>query len=155
MTGAAPPALALRLGYAGLIPFVLGALLTWSVRPEAHPYVVDALAKYAAVIVSFLGGMQWGLRMGSRAPQAEVASGGRPPGNAAGYVWGILASLGAWIAVVMPPYAGLVVQGVLLIVCYGFDRRSYPPLGAAGWLTLRFRLTAIASLSCFIAAAGS
>jgi hypothetical protein len=151
MADAAPPAIALRLGYAGLIPFVLGALLTWSVRPEAHPYVVDALAKYAAVIVSFLGGMQWGLRVTPGAQRPEGAS----PGAAAGYVWGIAASLGAWIAVVMPPYAGLVVQGALLIACYAFDRRSYSSLGAAGWLTLRFRLTAIASLSCFIAAAGS
>ena len=155
MTGSAPPALALRLGYAGLIPFVLGALLTWSVRPEAHPYVVDALAKYAAVIVSFLGGMQWGLRMGSGTSRAGVTSALSTSGDTAGYLWGIAASLAAWIAVVMPPYAGLVVQGVLLIACYGFDRRSYPLLGAAGWLTLRFRLTAIASLSCFIAAAGS
>lgn len=149
----APPALALRLGYAGLLPFALGALLTWSVRPEAHPYVVDALAKYAAVIVSFLGGMQWGLRMASGMPRAEApapATVGTP-----GYLWGIAASLMAWVAVVMPPYAGLVLQGVLLIACYAFDRRSYPSLGAAGWLTLRFRLTAIASLSCFIAAAGS
>ena len=155
MADVAPPAIALRLGYAGLLPFALGALLTWSVRPEAHPYVVDALAKYAAVIVSFLGGMQWGLRMGSGASRAGAPSAERPAGDAAGYLWGIAASLAAWVAVVMPPYAGLVLQGLLLIACYGFDRRSYPTLGAAGWLTLRFRLTAIASLSCFIAAAGS
>lgn len=147
-TAADPPALALRLGYAGLAPFVLGALLTWVVRPDAHPYVVDALAKYAAVIVSFLGGLQWGLRIRPAGPlDAAVV----PPG----FLWGIFASLAAWVAVVMPAYAGLVVQGALLIACYAYDRRSYPELGAAGWLTLRFRLTAVASLSCFIAAAGS
>ncbi len=143
-----PPALASRLGHAGLIPFVLGALLTWSVRPDAHPYVVDALAKYAAVIVSFLGGLQWGLRIRT----TDLA---RPAGGQGGWLWGIFASLAAWIAVVMPAYAGLVLQGLLLIACYAFDRRSYPALGAGGWLTLRFRLTAVASLSCFIAAAGS
>jgi hypothetical protein len=144
----APSALTSRLGYAGLIPFVLGALLIWSVRPDAHPHVVDALAKYAAVIVSFLGGMQWGLRVRATEPAA-------PAGDSVGFLWGILASLAAWVAVVMPAYAGLVLQGLLLIACYAFDRRSYPALGAGGWLTLRFRLTAVASLSCFIAAAGS
>ena len=55
----------------------------------------------------------------------------------------------------MPAYAGLVVHGVMLIVCYLVDRRVYPAQGAGAWLTLRFRLTAVASLSCFIGAAGS
>jgi hypothetical protein len=31
----------------------------------------------------------------------------------------------------------------------------YPLHDAAGWLTLRFRLTVVAALSCFIGAAGS
>ena len=31
--------------------------------------------------------------------------------------------------------------------------QDYLELGAAGWLTLRFRLTVVASLSCFVAAA--
>jgi hypothetical protein len=71
------------------------------------------------------------------------------------FVWGVVPSLVAWVAVMMPPYAGLVVLGVMLVVCYLVDRRVYPLHGAAGWLTLRFRLTAVASLSCFIGAAGS
>jgi len=140
---AAPTPLALRLGYAGLIPFVAGAVLTWLVRPDAHPYVVDALAKYAALIVSFLGGIHWGLGM-----RAADGATGR-------YTWGVLASLLAWVAAVMPAYAGLAALGALLIACYLVDRRAYPALGLKAWMTLRFRLTLVASLSCFIAAAGS
>ena len=45
------------LGHLGLIPFVLGAALTWAVRPEAHGFVTLALSSYAAVILSFLGGV--------------------------------------------------------------------------------------------------
>ena len=30
----------------------------------------------------------------------------------------------------------LVLHGVMLVVCYGVDRRSYPPHGLAHWLTL-------------------
>jgi hypothetical protein len=67
----------------------------------------------------------------------------------------VVPSLVAWVAVLMPAYAGLVVHGVMLMVCYLVDRRVYPAQGAAAWLTLRFRLTAVASLSCFIGAAGS
>lgn len=138
-----PHPLALRLGYAGLIPFVLGALLTWLVRPDAHPYVTDALAKYAALIVSFLGGVHWGLGLRQRVPSPSR------------FAWAVLPMLLAWIAVVMPPYAGLAVLGALLVVCYAVDRRIYPAHGLGAWLVLRFRLSAVASLSCFIAAAGS
>ena len=138
-----PDSKALRLGYAGLLPFALGAALIWIVRADAQPYVAVALSAYAAVIVSFLGGIHWGL--GFRAQPAEAWR----------FVWGVLPSLIAWVGVVMPPYAGLVVLGVALIGCYLVDRRVYPRHGAAAWLTLRFRLTVVASLSCFVGAAGS
>lgn len=140
---AAPHPVALRLGYAGLIPFVLGALLVWLVRADVHPYVALALSAYAAVILSFLGGIHWGLAMRQDAPPPRVL------------VWGVVPSLVAWPAAVMPPDAGLVLQGLMLLACYAVDRRLYPPLGAAGWLTLRFRLSAVAALACFIGAAGS
>ncbi len=138
-----PDRATLRLAYAGLLPFVLGAGLLWLVRADAHPYVAAALSAYAGVIVSFLGGIHWGL--GFRAQPADPSR----------FVWGVVPSLVAWVAVVMPPYAGLVVHGVMLVVCYVVDRRIYPLHAAAAWLTLRFRLTAVASLSCFIGAAGS
>ena len=139
----APSPHALRLGYAGLLPFVAGAALIWIVRADAHPYVAAALSAYAAVILSFLGGIHWGLGMRASAAAPSL------------FGWGVVPSLIAWVAVVMPPYAGLVVQGVALIGCYAVDRRVYPQHGAAAWLTLRFRLTGVASLSCFVGAAGS
>ena len=61
----------------------------------------------------------------------------------------------AWVAVMMPASAGLVVHGVMLLVCYAVDRRIYPTQGLAHWLTLRFRLSAVAALSCFLGAAGT
>ncbi len=139
----APSAPALRLGYAGLAPFVLGALLVWLVHPEAHAYATLGLAAYAALIVSFLGGIHWGLAMRQDTPPVPVL------------LWGVVPSLLAWPALLMPAYAGLVVLGALLLACYAVDRRLYPGLGAAGWLTLRFRLSAVAALSCFIGAAGT
>jgi hypothetical protein len=143
MNSPTPPPAALRLAYAGLVPFVLGALLLWLVRPDAHPYVAGALAGYGAVIVSFLGGIHWGFGFVQAQPDARL------------FAWGVVPSLVAWVAVVLPPYAGLVVLGAMLVVCYLVDRRVYPGQGAARWLTLRFRLSAVAALSCFIGAAGS
>ncbi|MET0210392.1 MAG: DUF3429 domain-containing protein [Burkholderiaceae bacterium] len=138
-----PGPIAHRLGYAGLIPFVAGAALVWLVHADAHPYVVDALSKYGAVIVSFLGGIHWGYAMREGRPEAHA------------FAWGIVPSLLAWIAALMPAHAGLAALGFVLVACWLVDRRIYPRHGLARWLTLRFRLTLVASLSCFLAAAGS
>lgn len=139
---------ALRLGYLGLVPFVLGVALIGLLRPDVHldehRFVVDALSKYAAVIASFLAGIHWGLAMRGGAPKLDDR-----------LTWGVVPSLIAWIGVLMPPNAGLVVQGVVLVICYLNDRKHYPTWGAAAWLTLRFRLTVVAALSCFLAAAWS
>lgn len=136
-------ALAHRLGYAGLLPLVVGALLVWLVWPEAHPYATAALAGYAAVIVSFLGGIHWGVAFA------------RPDAHTSWWLWGVTPSLVAWIGVLMPPSSGLVILGVMFAVCYAVDRRLYPLYGLSRWLTLRFRLSALATLSCFIGAAGT
>ena len=143
MSGQSPTPSTLRLAYAGVLPFVIGAALLWIVRPDAHPYVAAALSAYAGVIVSFLGGIHWGFGFAAQTPDPSR------------FVWGVVPSLVAWVAVVMPPYAGLVVHGVMLVVCYGVDRRVYPQQSASAWLTLRFRLTVVASLACFMGAAGS
>ena len=64
-------------------------------------------------------------------------------------------ALVAFVAVLMPPYAGLVIHGVMLAACYLVDRKVYPVQGIAHWLTLRFRLSSIAALCCFLGAAGA
>jgi hypothetical protein len=138
-----PSLTARRLGYAGLLPFVAGALLVWLVRDDAHPYVTLAMSAYGAVIVSFLGGIHWGFAFRQTEPPTVLLA------------WGVVPSLVAWLAVMMPPNAGLVLLGAMLVACYAVDRRLYPGQGAGHWLVLRFRLSAVAGLACFIAAAGS
>jgi hypothetical protein len=71
------------------------------------------------------------------------------------FAWGVFPSLVAWVAVVMPPAAGLVVLGLALVLCYLVDRRLYVAQGIGRWLGLRWRLTVVASFSCFLAAAGA
>ena len=132
------------LGHLGLLPFVLGALLVWlGLDPELHLFVAMALSAYAALILSFLGGIHWGLAMRHSAPPAGLL------------LWGVVPTLLGWMAVLMPPFAGLALQGLLLIACYAVDRRFYPVQGVAHWLQLRFRLSAVASLCCFLGAAGT
>lgn len=134
-----PSAAALRLGHAGLLPFVGGALLVWLVWPEAHPYTTLALSAYAAVIVSFLGGIHWGL--------------GMLRGDAAHFAWGVVPSLVAWPALLLPPAPALAVLAAAVLVCFVVDRRVYPACGLQAWLALRLPLTAVAALSCAAGAA--
>jgi hypothetical protein len=134
---------ALRLGHVGLAPFVLGAALVWIVNAEAHFYVTMALAVWAALVIAFLGGIHWGLAMRQSAPPASL------------WLWGVSPSLFAWVAVMMPPRSGLFIDGLLLIAGYLVDRKVYPVQGIARWLMLRFRLSSVAALCCFLGAAGA
>lgn len=138
--------LARRLGYAGLLPLMLGCALIWLIDPrddEPYRFVRFGMAAYAAVVVSLLGGIGWGLNLARGAVERRSL------------FWGAGACVLAWLGVLMPPHAGLALLGGVLIACYVVDRRIYPALGAADWLTLRFRLTVAAALFCFLAAAGS
>lgn len=143
--------LAHRLGQAGLVPFVVFALLLWVVTEEALPYVALTLVAYAALIVSFLGGIHWGLVW---VRQAGVS--GIPPltdhSAKLHLLWGVVPSLLAWPGVLMPAHAALPWLGLLLVVCYLVDRRTYPDSGLGHWLTLRFQLSAVAAVSCFVGA---
>jgi hypothetical protein len=133
-----------RLAYAGLLPFVLGSALVWLIdSPEPHAFVVVAMSTYAALVISFLGGIHWGLSFLQRGAAGSS------------WVWGVSASLLGWFGALLQGHAGLAVHGAVLIACYVMDRRFYPTLGAASWLTMRFRLSAVAALCCFLAAAGS
>ena len=74
-----------RLGYAGLIPFVLLTALMWLVDPELLPFVSVALAGYSATIVSFLGGVHWGIGFMKAQSDALAA----PTFH---FVWGVVPS---------------------------------------------------------------
>lgn len=144
-------ALIRTLGHAGLIPFVGLALLLWLVTGELQTFVSIALAGYAALIVSFLGGIHWGI--GWLAGRKALAAGQPTAAHHAQrkyFLWGITASLLAWPGLLMPPFAGLAWLGFMLILCYLADRTLYAHAGLQTWLTLRFRLSAVAAVSCFV-----
>lgn len=141
LDAADPSALAQALGAGGLVPFVGLAIVLWLVPPDPGAWVALALVGYGALIVSFLGGIHWGVAMA------------RGRATTTGHLaWGVAPSLLAWPALLMPAYAALPWLGLLLIVCYGVDRRLYAAAGLSRWLTLRWRLSMVAALSCFIAA---
>ena len=139
-----PSPLVRVLGYGGLLPFAGLALLCWLLPPDLVVWVAMALAGYAALIASFLGGIHWGIAW------AQGATG--RPVRGLSFVWGVIPSLLAWPGLLMPAYAGLAWLGAVLVLCYLVDRRLYREAGLTAWLTLRWRLTGVAALSCFVGA---
>lgn len=135
----APTPLARALGYAGLLPFIAGAAATLLLADAAQARAAHALAAYAATIVAFLGGIHWGLAARGRASAAQFA-------------WGVVPSLIAWGALLLPSRTALLVLAAALVACYAVDRVVWRVQGLAAWLRLRFALTGVA-VGCCIAGA--
>jgi len=131
------PALVIQLGYAGLLPFVALASAVWLVDTKVSALVGLALVGYGASITSFLGAIHWGLAM--REPHQQ---------RKAPYVWGVIPSLIAWLALLQKPAVGLILLAMLLWMCYAVDRATYTRYLLRSWLPMRLTLTVVASVSC-------
>ena len=138
---AAIPRMALGLGVAGLLPFVAGAVLPWV---GLGMWAGQVVAVYAACILSFMGGVQWGALL----PRLDR------DGAAAGVTLAVsvMPALVGWLALLMSADPLLTV-GMLFIGfvgVWGVDRF----MGARGWvppwyLRLRDGLTAVVLLCLF------
>lgn len=135
----APTRVARLLGIGGLLPFVAGAAALWLLPMDQRGAVATALTAYAATIAAFLGGLHWGLA--ARGHQSALQ-----------YVWGVIPSLLAAVALLLPPQPALALLAGVLIACYAVDRRVLPAQGLAGWMPMRALLTTVASASCFAGA---
>lgn len=124
------------LGIAGLLPFVAGAAALWTLPPEWLGLAANALLAYAALIVTFLGGIHWGLAMPQPALRRKQL------------LWGVLPSLLGWAALLLNSIWGLVLMAASLLLCYVVDTQFYRAQGFSAWLRLRAMLTAVAVASC-------
>jgi len=86
------PTPALCLGLAGLIPFAAGPIYMLN-SGFLLPDIVTAQLAYGATILSFLGGVRWGLL---------VKGGDDLPPSWAQYSWAVTPSLLAWTALLLP-----------------------------------------------------
>lgn len=139
-----PPALAFALGFAGLLPFFGCGLAALSLPGEQALHLLSALLAYGAVILSFLGGVHWGLALADETGRAE-----RPR-----YALGVLPSLIGWLAllVMLLPWGGGPELGLAVLIlgyaatvaveAQGARQGLVPPR----YMALRWGLTAIVVL---------
>ncbi|KNG94648.1 DUF3429 domain-containing protein [Pseudaestuariivita atlantica] len=149
------PRTALVLTWAGMLPFVLAAILRLAPDPAAPPghfgllYPTDAiaiLAAYGAVILCFMSGVLWGFAAQGPSPRAPLA-----------YVLSVIPALAVfflatqhilgapsntdalfWLMLFFPG---------LLILDWLFRRWALAP---DWWLRLRVPPTIVATISCAI-----
>ena len=136
------PPWAARLGYAGLLPFVFCAAVALAMpEPEVRHLAGRALLSYGAVILSFLGGVHWGVVLADR------------PGRSAGMLMiGVLPSLGGWATLFLGFETAVAVQ----VACFGgFWLYEHRVLGTgalpAPYLAMRRWLTLVACASLGLA----
>ncbi len=139
-TEATVPAAALQLGAIGVVPFFGLAILALLGNGAWVEDALLAVLAYGAVILSFLGGIQWGFAVSS----FDVTP--RQLFNRLSL--SVAPSLIAWGALLLPLGLGLIVLGVSFVCVLLIDLRTVNRLGAPVWYPkLRWPLTICAVLS--------
>jgi hypothetical protein len=141
------PAAAAWLGGLGLIPFVAMTLVLVAGGP-ALPFAPGlALIGYGAVILSFLGGIHWGVAL---RPTVDLHNDSSP--IAVSLVFGVIPSIIGWIALLLP------LATATALLCAGFalqlwlDLRTIAQGRLPAWFArLRIILTVIVMLSLIAA----
>ncbi len=123
------PVSAAWLGGLGAVPFVgLAGALPW-LAGGIKPLVVHALLAYGATILSFLGGVHWGLAI--KTPPGE--------GLQARLVLSVMPSLVAWVALLVGAQPGLMLLALAIAAMLWVDLRA-TRLGHAPWWYPKLRL---------------
>jgi len=108
------PQTALVLGLAGLIPFIATAAACWLFDNELQAKAHFGLGAYGAVILSFLGGVKWGVLVNDKANLKKW----RP------IVLSIVPSIVGWFALLLPVAYALAVLSGMMVLQYYFDIES-------------------------------
>jgi hypothetical protein len=125
------PRYASLLGYLGLLPFAAGGLGVWLAPAATAALAGRALVAYAAVILSFMGAVHWGLAMHAS-----------HPGRDRQLAWSVVPALIAWIALLLPALVALPLLLVSFAVLNAADRGAARAGAAPGWYPeLRLPLT--------------
>ncbi len=138
------PAAAARLGYAGLLPFLAGAILTLPLAGAFRPWGTILLMGYGAIILSFMGGVHWGAAMMRDEVTTEALGKSVSP------------SLIALLAIIVGGAAGLIILALGFVGLLAWDESETKIGHVPAWYPyLRRPLTAIVVMSLITGASAS
>jgi len=139
------PRTPLLLGAGGLIPFVVLAAMLWALPASYSTTALRWLLAYSAVILSFIGALHWGVALVH--PEMDARERGLLMG------WSVVPAIAAWIALLLPPFAGTLVMLVMFVVQLVADHKLVRHFPITPWyLHLRQRLTLVVVLCLTLAA---
>ncbi len=146
------PKMAFYLGYAGLLPFVgLAIASVAGVKVQTYFDVTTEfwLAIYAAVIISFLGAIHWGVVI-------AIADKLDPNENNTLMFYSVIPSLLAWFSFLLNMKYTLFLMGLIILFCYFMDRlilfKKLNNTINTEFSRLRLHLTIVVSIALFISA---
>ncbi len=140
------PRTALRLGFLGLAPLAVSALVSLSQHPNTAYLGALSFSIYAATLLSFLGGVRCGFEL-MRAPQSP---------NGLRLLFSALPALAGWalalFVVIVPAALGAASAFAGIFAAqYVWDHRSAADAGAPEWYPLlRGVLTGGAMIVCLL-----
>lgn len=127
------------LGYGGLLPFVALAAAAWVDQNHSGLWR-EALMAYGAVILSFVGALHWGFAMS----QSDMTTHQRTNS----FVWSVVPSLLAWVALLMTPKYAVMLLVAGFLIHFWQDRRLVQLVNLPAWyLPMRLNLTLVACVS--------
>lgn len=133
--------LARLLGFAGLVPFIAFSAGAWTTLPimqNAH----FVLMTYAAIILSFMGAVHWGLAMSGNGTTAKIQLGAS-----------VLPALLGWLALLIPMLYGYMLLAACFIVLLMADKLAGTRSLVPDWyLPMRYILTTVVVLCLVVAA---
>lgn len=131
------------LGYLGLLPFVALTLLLL-MEPNHQVLYRGALLSYGAVILTFIGALHWAFAMQAHHLAERVQRGL--------YVWSVIPSLVAWLALLLQcVYAYVLLMLFFALALWRDVRLAKITLLADWYLPLRKVLTCVV-MSCLLLA---
>jgi len=138
------PRPAFWLGTGGLVPFVVVTSALFALPDHTRPQLLFWLTAYAAVILSFVGAVHWGIAM--------VHTQMREPDRTLYMGWSVVPALAAWVSLLLPPKTSLLLMAATFAVHFAADRQLAQRFTVPAWyLRLRASLTAVVVLCLLLA----
>lgn len=131
-----PPSAA-WLGGLGAIPFIALSCAAHLVDSDRQTFVVNALATYGAIILSFLGGIHWGMAIIRQSKNEQV-------NLKRTLIVSVIPSLAAWSFLFLPERKSLIMLAGAMTLMLLFDLRVSRAGQAPPWYpTLRIPLSCV------------
>jgi hypothetical protein len=141
------PSAAKWLGALGTLPFIFLAIAGPLLDGPFQERAFFALAAYGAVILSFLGGIHWGLEITGFGPAQSNST------NSRRLAYSVVPSLIGWGALFLPRPHGLLFLAVAFACLLVLDSQASQKAQAPAWyLRLRWPLTAVVVASLMLGA---